>query len=721
LKKILFLIPLFFASFLFSQKTDSVKLLIEKENDNFKKVNLFVQLSKLYNGISKDTAIIFATNALDLARTTEDATTIINCLHNLGKITLSVAKYDKALASYKESVEYSEKLGNDSLIAFSKHKLGNVYLSQTLYDDALKQYLDALKIREKINDIEGIAATTNNIGTIYWNLGNQELAINYFKISLANEQKINNQKGIASSLNNIGLVFWKENINLDSALYYINKSIELKLIIGDEEGIAKSYVNLSVIYRSLKEYQIAIKYNKKAIVIFQKYENKSNISNAYNNIGNCFYFLKQYELSLNYLYKSLEIAKEINSFEFLRDCYGYLSQTDSAMGNFEIGFRHKFWASAYQDSVNKADYKSEVAEMETKYETQKIEKENDFQKLLINQQNAKAKIQNVIILLLILIVIGAIIFTIVLIKQIKQKKQANSELSQRNFEILQQQEEIKTQCDEIEMQRDSINEKHKIVSFQKKEIMDSIYYAERIQKAALPPDDFLNKIVPDHFIFFRPRNIVSGDFYWARQIENYITIAAADCTGHGVPGGFMSMLGISFLNEIITKKEVTKANQVLEELRIYVKNSLHQTGKIGETKDGMDIALCIIDTEKHILQFSGANNPMFYIKNSENEPIIEVFEATRNPIGIYIVEKAFINHEINYTEGDVFYLFTDGYIDQFGGENNKKFLISNLKKLLINNHKQDMTTQKQLIEITINNWQSNHKQIDDMLIIGVKM
>jgi len=261
-------------------------------------------------------------------------------------------------------------------------------------------------------------------------------------------------------------------------------------------------------------------------------------------------------------------------------------------------------------------------------------------------------------------------------------------------------------------------EAYEQIAKQKQEITDSIQYAKRIQNAVLPPVDQIKKSFPEHFIFFKPRDIVSGDFYWMRQINNYAVIAAADCTGHGVPGAFMSMLGISFLNEIIRRKDITQAHDVLTELRKYVKSSLRQTGKEGEAKDGMDISLCIIDLEKRIMQFSGAYNPLFLFRNGE----LLVTKADKMPIGIHIKEKDnFTNHLIELQKDDVFYLFSDGYPDQFGGENNEKYKMKRFKNLLTEIHIKPMDAQKEILSETLTKWQGDIEQIDDITIIGIRI
>ena len=277
---------------------------------------------------------------------------------------------------------------------------------------------------------------------------------------------------------------------------------------------------------------------------------------------------------------------------------------------------------------------------------------------------------------------------------------------------------IMKQGDNIAQQKHKIKKQHDIVRKQKKKIEDSIFYAKRIQSAVLPPNQFIQHLLAEHFILYKPRDIVSGDFYWIKQVDDRIFIAAADCTGHGVPGALMSMLGITFLNEIINKDPNIHANEILNELRIHVISSLHQTGSIGESRDGMDIALCIINHKNKTMEFSGANNPLFLIRNGELLSI----RGCKMPIGIHRKSKeSFVNHYLDLYENDLIYLFSDGYIDQFGGEFGRKYLTSNFKDLLLKNSKESLKKQKQILEQTFYDWKGDYKQLDDILIIGFKV
>lgn len=299
-------------------------------------------------------------------------------------------------------------------------------------------------------------------------------------------------------------------------------------------------------------------------------------------------------------------------------------------------------------------------------------------------------------------------------KTIEEQKKVlevqRDELAQINIEITQQKEEIEAQRDEIETQRDHIFK-------QNEEITQSIEYAKRIQTAVMPTKDSINAILPEHFILFKPRDIVSGDFYWMAKKNNKIVVAAADCTGHGVPGAFMSMLGISFLNEIVIGDGETKPSSILNRLRRLIKGTLSQTGKEGESKDGMDIALCVIDLEAKKLEFAGAYNPLYLIRNSE---LIEI-KADKMPVGIYLQEKdSFTNNDVIFESGDIIYLFSDGYVSQFGGEYGRKYMAKPFKKMLAIISEKPMDKQCEMLEQEFEEWRGYNPQVDDILVIGVK-
>ena len=318
-------------------------------------------------------------------------------------------------------------------------------------------------------------------------------------------------------------------------------------------------------------------------------------------------------------------------------------------------------------------------------------------------------------------------------------KNLEKKVIERTAEITQQKEEIESQKDEIETQKDEIEQQRDVAFKQHKDITDSILYAKRIQDAILPSINTFNNIFPNNFIIFKPRDIVSGDFYWLNKINRnntpYYIIAVADCTGHGVPGAFMSMLGTSLLNEITIRTDIKNAAQLLDVLREKVKQSLSQTGKMDEAKDGMDIAISVINLDNLQLQFAGANNPLYIIRNekemeksqtpkilkSQNPKKLQVIKGDRQPIGIYIKERPFTNHQIQLEKGNQIYMLTDGYVDQIGGPNRKKFMTKNFKKYLLQISNNTMQEQKEILTEKFEEWKGDNMQLDDILMIGIKL
>jgi serine phosphatase RsbU (regulator of sigma subunit)/ligand-binding sensor domain-containing protein len=314
---------------------------------------------------------------------------------------------------------------------------------------------------------------------------------------------------------------------------------------------------------------------------------------------------------------------------------------------------------------------------------------------------------------------------------------------------------VRERTEDIEKSKEDIEVQRDMAYKQRKEIIDSINYAQRIQRAVLPSDEAIDEMLGDHFVFFKPYEIVSGDFFWMKKIKNYVAVAAADCTGHGVPGAFMSMLGSSFLNELVTSRSLDNAAEILNRLRYKIKKSLHQEGKFEEQKDGMDISFYLLDSETLELQFSGAYNPLYIIRHKnklsqeeyesfesnkniklfsntagESDPFIKTTEldyilielkANRQPIGIYIKETDFTNTLFKLKKGDTLYNFSDGFVDQFGGETGSKFKTKRFKELLLSMQKKTLDEQKRILEQSFYRWKGNQPQIDDVIIIGYRV
>lgn len=325
----------------------------------------------------------------------------------------------------------------------------------------------------------------------------------------------------------------------------------------------------------------------------------------------------------------------------------------------------------------------------------------------------------------------------------KMNRELEGKVRERTEEIMMQKEEIEAQKEEIEAQLDLTTEQRDTISRQKDQILDSIRYAERIQSAILPPMDHLSETVSDQFILFKPRDIVSGDYYWTTMKGDKLLVAVADCTGHGVPGAFLSMLGIASMNEVVSRSNTINPSEILEYLRKFVIHSLHQTGSRGETQDGIEIALCVIDTRKKILEYAGANRPLYlirkkahkgaHIKRDKQQPAIRPREESashqliqisgdRMPIGIYEQEPLpFNDSNMPVALGDTLYLFSDGYVDQLGGGSRKTFRSKRFRELLLKIQEEPMEKQKMILAEKLNEWRGGIEQIDDILVIGLRI
>ena len=349
--------------------------------------------------------------------------------------------------------------------------------------------------------------------------------------------------------------------------------------------------------------------------------------------------------------------------------------------------------------------------MQTKFDTERKEKENE----LLKEKNVRNELINERKNILIFAIAGLLILMIFIglniVRTSRLRKRINKELKEKNFEINQQKEEIETQNDILNQQNEKIERSHK-------KITDSINYASRIQEAMLPAKLVIDQFLPENFIYYKPRDVVSGDFYWIKEVKNQLLIVTADCTGHGVPGAFVSMLGMALLNEIVHHETITHANEVLEELRNRVKSSLRQTGTMDEQKDGMDLALCAINLETEVMQYSGANIPLYHYRNGE----LSVFKPVSNPIGISHKEVPFENHEIQLQSDDMFYMFSDGIIDQFHYDSKEKFKITGLKNLFERINMMPMSEQHKEMAKTYKEWGGNDEnQTDDILVMGFKI
>ncbi len=704
-------------------QTDSAKIYLDQALKISKKINYQYGIAMSYINQS-DIEIILGNNekskqliykGMDILEQINRQKRIAGGYNRLAKISYIESDYPKAIKFLNKALNIYKTIKDSSGISQEYSNLAIIYRMLGDYKNALDLNFKSLKIDEKLNNDDGISSSYNNIAIIYNYQEQYTKALNYYFKALKTRKKNNNTNKIASIYNNIGLVYVQKEI-YDSALFFIKKSVKLTNK-KNKNLISTRYLNLASIYMSLDSLDKAIAYSDSTLKYKKQTKELRSQGKIFGTYSEIYFKKGDIKKSKNYAEKQFSIAKQIGDKELIKEGAYNLAKIYSTLNNAQKTFEFFEIYNKYKDSLRNDELTKKITTIENQYVFEKqMQAEKLKQQKKEELHKAKIKQQNTIKYFLIAIVLVLVVFAIFVFINLRRKIKDNKLLSEKNAVINQQKEEIITQAESLKKANSKISDKNKILSVRNKLITDSINYAKKIQTALLSDKKFLKKNFKNSFIFFKPKDIVSGDFYWFKKIKNTKLIAIADCTGHGVPGAFMSMLGISVLNEI-TKKEILQPSQILEQLRSNIKYMLKQTGNSDDQKDGMDIALCKINQNNQNLEFAGANNPLFIIRDKK---IIKI-SATPNPIGIYINEKPFKNNKFKLQENDKLYMFSDGYVDQFGGKNNEKFMIKRLKELLLSTNKVDLQEQKNIIIDTFYKWKSNNSQIDDVILIGFEI
>ncbi|TXB64833.1 tetratricopeptide repeat protein [Vicingus serpentipes] len=637
-------------------------------------------------------ALDYYTQSLKLLEVTNDKHGLADCLNNIGFLYKNKGELNNALDYYKRSLKIRTELNEKEGIALSLNNIGLLYLNQGLIKEALNYSLKSLKIREEIGDKNGIAQSLNNIGMLYNNQGSIEEALNYYSQSLKLYEELGDKKGIAFSLNNVGFILYNMGLN-DKAKECYEKSLKLRKELGNKQGIAESLNNIGYIYIESDSNDLALRYFEQSLILQKESENKKGISNTLNNIGYIYFLNNNLNKALNYSKKSLEIANQIGFPESIKNAANNLSQIYQKQGNYKEAFNMKNLQIQMRDSINNDENQKATLLQHAKYEYEKQKALDDaeHEKTLAIEKESKAK-QKIIIYS---IAFGLLLVAIFLIFVINR------------LQVTRKQKEL------IEIQKKEVESAHHELEDKNQEITDSIRYAKRIQSAILPSNKTIKEYLPDSFILYKPKDIVAGDFYWMEHKEGRVLFAAADCTGHGVPGAMVSVVCNNGLNRSVREYGLKDPGEILNKTREIVIAEFEKSEE--EVKDGMDIALCSL--EGNTLKYAGANNPLWIIRNGE---IIET-KADKQPIGKFDELLPYTTHTFELQKGDTIYIFSDGYVDQFGGEKGKKFKTANFKKLLLTIQNESIEKQKQLINESFETWKGNLEQIDDVCVIGVKI
>ncbi|MFY9308410.1 MAG: tetratricopeptide repeat protein [Bacteroidia bacterium] len=638
--------------------------------------------------------------------------------NNLGNLCLDISDYKASMMNHNKALEIRTRIKDKKGMSGSYNNLGNVFRTQGDYEKAIDSYLKSLKIKEEIsaqhpedNAVKrGLGNTYNNIGLIYANQRNHDKALEYYIKALEMRIKADDKQGIGMSYGNIGAVYYGKK-QYEKALEYLLKALKINESIGDKYGVALLYDNIGSTYFHLDDFDKALQNHLRAFEMQKEIGDKRGWASAGLNIGRIYSFQQKYDLALQYMNESLQIFKQIQSKTGLNSAYAYLADLYAKTKDYKNAYEFHKLASAMSDTLLNEQSNKQIAEMNVKYDSEKKDKELIRKDAEINHQLAEAEKKKVqrnafIAGFSLVLVLAFFIF-----RSYRQKRRVNKQLEEKNKLIAEQKQLV----DEKNMK-----------------ITDSITYAKRIQQATLPSDESVNAAFQSSFVLFMPKDIVSGDFYWHSKIQipsmgndaneagSIELLVVADCTGHGVPGAFMSMIGNTLLNEIVNIKGIHSTAQILTELNKGVVNLLNQGNTTSDTQDdGMDVTILALNTARGEMEYASANHFSYLVSNGQVKQIKGDIYSIGGMFGRSDIK--FTSQKLTLDKNSAIYLFTDGYMDQFGGEKNTKFTSARFEELLKNIQHLDMAEQKRTIEQTFLQWKGNNKQLDDILVVGIRL
>ncbi len=654
----------------------------------------------------------------------KDTTGFLRCAEKLGALYTQMGMYDRSFEEYQELLSHYLLRNDFKNIASAYNQLGFLMFRKKDLNAALENFRKAVEFSEKGGkDDYFLTDAWSNIAICQQNFGNQVEMLRCFEKALQHAKNSGRTDEVARINRILAKIYFNKGDNYHAEMYCLS-CIES----------AKASDNLDVLQVCYMDYSDVLEKGNDFIKALEYYEKHLNLRDSLNyadllaekeRTDNLAEFdateqrirdevateeirgLEIKTLRAESLRRENEVKLLINERALERSEKDRLAQSLALeKERFELGKREQEVRSLQQqqaiDSLllkRKNDEALALEQANQLLEKDKLQKETELKNEKLARQLAVGL--GSLMLLVALIILFSLLST----------RKKNRLLAERKQEIEKINADLEIMNTEILKQKDIIEQKNQSIT-------DSIQYASRIQSAVLPPIDFLNGWGIENFILYKPKAIVSGDFYWGVKKQNKIIVAAGDCTGHGVPGAFMSMLGHAFLEEIVNTREIENAAMILNLLRDEIINTLKQKGLTGEARDGMDISLCILDMKAGKLDYAGANNPLYIIRDSK----MMKYQADRMPIGIHFISfTPFTNQTIEIKKDDYLYLFSDGYADQFGGPRGKKFMYKPFQDLLLRNHDKPMELQKEILDNTFEKWKGDRDQVDDVMVIGMKI
>ena len=687
---------------------DSLKARLEIEKNDTSKVNTLLVLERVMatyqNSEGLEDSYKYTHEALALSEKLNYKEGQIIAWCDLGAYEESKnADFSAALIYYYKAIAIAEKLGNNAITFERYGQVLNACFYLGDYPKAMETALKGLALAEKTNVKNDIAHYYSLLGYIYANQNNYAKAKENYTKYLKLAEETGNENMLAHAYTGMTDVFSQEG-NFKLALEYQFKTLDLYLKMdaikqkaqpgysGFRQLIAFTYNNIASLYQAMKDNKTALHYSEKCLKLaLDVGVNKYELVNYYLTNGSLYTQQNEFNKAETALLNGLRIADSIAHKENIKSCYLNLAQLYSAKKDFKKAFEFHTKYSDLKDTLLNEKNSRQLTEMNMRFETAKKDKELIKKDAEIKEQQLEANQQSTLRNAFIIGFILVLLLALFILRGYRQKQKANEVITK---------------------QKEEVEHKNEIIEEKQKEIIDSINYAKRIQYTLLAHDQFLKDNLPDHFIHFKPKDIVSGDFYWATKKNDKFYLAVCDSTGHGVPGAFMSLLNIGFLSEAINEKDIKEPNEVFNYVRQRLTDTISKEGQ----KDGFDgILICLDQTTKQIT-YSAANNTPILVQNGE----LFQLGADRMPVGIGERKEDFKLFKAELRSGDTLFLYTDGYADQFGGPKGKKFKYKTLNQLILANINTPLDQQKNVLETSFEVWRGNLEQVDDVCIIGIR-
>ncbi len=689
-----------------NQDIDSLSNALKVAKDDTTKLNILIALSNI---CSEEDILKYAQPASILSQeliqnpnkkiVAKAKKCFGDACNNIGYAYQSQGDISSSLTYYQKSLDIRKQINDKVGVGECLVNIGYTLEQKGDIPKALENYHKALDSYESVNNKRGMGFAFNNIGYVYQKQGDLSKAIEYYKKSMTLREEIGDKYGLSQSLTNIGSVY-KTQKNYKEAFKTHFKSLEIQKELGDKSGISNSYNNIGYIYEHDLDYINALKYYQMSLELREQIKEKRTIANCLNNIGRIYFLKNDLPKAMEFAKRSLKFSDELGYPEIISNASNLLASIHKKQGNYKEAVEMYELYLKMHDSINNESIRTNTAKQQLQFEYGRraiadsvkyaeSQKVKDAQIVAQQSQIEQDKTKRWALFggLFLVIVFAGFIFN--------------------RFKVSQKQKSI------IEIQKRDVEQQKEIVEEKQKEIVDSINYAKRIQYTLLAHQELVEQTIPDHFIFFQPKDIVSGDFYWATEKDNLFYLAVCDSTGHGVPGAFMSLLNTSFINEAINEKNITKPNEIFN----YVRNRLILSVSQDGAQDGMDGILICIDKATNKITYAASHNTPVLIRNSE----VLKLQADKMPIGKGEKDTAFNLYSIDSNKGDMLYLYTDGYADQFGGPKGKKFKYNKLNELLASQCVKSASAQKEILQAKFIDWKGKMEQVDDILIVGIRL